>query len=332
MTTRPCLESIALCLMLLSMVARAQEVGEPPCYPKDPRRPHATRHVFVRSDPARQVEKIYVAGGVATLLRLPSKVNARRTVIGGGGDQEVVLLAGGEWILLSPARDLARGEGFPLFVALADGTAIPLRLTNPPKGESTDGEVGIHLVRDREKPAELRAQLVSMTEKARGFEISLRRALTEQQSEDYALAGLLAAQKAHLTSFTKVKERSLAHPNRKVTVETFAPGRGLDHLTDKVAAVFVIYNREAEPLQLTSNGIYSSGLGLHVPYALRAQPDVIPPNGEGRIAVVVDRASFGSDGKLALSFSKREGGEILVSIDLISDDFAAPKPSSWLPW
>jgi hypothetical protein len=45
--TGPCRESIVLCLSLVSVVARAQEVGEPLCHPENLGRTHVLGHLIV---------------------------------------------------------------------------------------------------------------------------------------------------------------------------------------------------------------------------------------------------------------------------------------------
>ncbi len=72
---------------------------------------------------------------------------------------------------------------------------------------------------------------------------------------------------------------------------------------------------------------------MDVPFALRAVPPVIPPGGEGKIAVVLDRASFGSGGIVTMSLSDKHTGGIQLSADLSLEDFTGPaKTSSHWYW
>src|SRR5205814_6295238 len=135
--TRPCPKLLALFLMLVPVLAFAEEPGDPPCLPENPDRPHVVRHLLARRDPTEQVQEIYVAGGVPTIIRLPVKLHARGTGIGGGGQRRFDVLMGGQQILLTPKKDLADGERFPMWVTLADGMVIPLSLTRAPEGQRT---------------------------------------------------------------------------------------------------------------------------------------------------------------------------------------------------
>src|SRR5512133_1855395 len=52
------------------------QVGEPPCWPEDPNRVHQSRHLTLSQDAAGSLQEIYVAGGGATIIRLPSRLAA----------------------------------------------------------------------------------------------------------------------------------------------------------------------------------------------------------------------------------------------------------------
>jgi len=337
--TGPCRALVAVSLSLIPSLAPAQEPGEPPCYLADPDRPHYVRPIVLRQS-TEQVPQIYVAGGVPTILHLPARVTSRGTGIRGGGERRFKLLMGGDQILITPTRSLAKGERFPMLVALADGLVIPLSLTSAPQDQSTDGLVEIS--REPEKPEELRVQLASMTAKAQGFEASLRQALRQQESEDFALAGMLARDKARLTSFAEIRSRYVAAGNRVVDMKTFASTR--DDGAAKVAVVFHVWNNGTAPVDLSIGQAFLKSSAEPVPAAIRAQPTAIPPNEDGLVAVVLDRSSFGRDDgeTLLLQLIERGRGTIDLSADLALGDFTAarqqPEPvapaksSTWWPF
>jgi len=306
---------------------------EPPCWPQNPNRVHKARRLTLYQDATDKVLEVYVSEGVATILRLPAQLAKRGTAIAPGGERRFKLLMDGDQILITPTRQLAQGEHFPMVVALADGTIIPLSLTRarPSEGQHPDGEVWL----DREKanPEQLRIRLASMTERAKGFEASYRQALKEQESEDFALAELMVAQRDRLTAFDKARRRDLvASAGRRIRVTTYAPRPDAESATSKVVAVFEVTNKEADPLDLSSGQALRSQSGAFEPPALRVQPSVIPPGGEGRIAVVLDRASFGSGETVTLRFSDKRQ-VVQLSADLSLEDFAPPsRSSSWWPF
>src|SRR5512140_1750631 len=57
------------------------DLGEPPCLPLDPDRVRTARHLTLYQDARDKVLEVYVAGGVATIIWLPSKLVARETRI-----------------------------------------------------------------------------------------------------------------------------------------------------------------------------------------------------------------------------------------------------------
>jgi len=126
----------------------------------------------------------------------------------------------------------------------------------------------------------------------------------------------------------------VASSSREVRLKTYAPRPDAEGATSKVVAVFWVTNKGSEGLDLSSGSALGNPGSNFVGFALRAQPSVIPPGGEGRIAVVLDRASFGSGGTITLTFSgMHSDAGIQLSADLSPEDFAAPRTSSsWWPF
>src|SRR5512140_605828 len=307
------------------------EFGEPPCLPEDPNRVRTTRHVTLYQEAADKVMEVYVAGGVATLLRLPSELAPRGTRIVGGGRRFDVLM-GGKYILIVPTRQLILDERFAMEVVLDDGTFIALNLV---RGQWPDGEVWLD--KEQANPEQLRIRLASMKQKARGFEASLRQAQKEQESGDFALAGMMATGQSELTMFNRVNVRDLLTSRGQLfTLSAYSPRPDAKAMTNKVVAIIDMTNGGTEPLDLSSEWSVHDSDAMDVPFALRAQPTVILPGKKGRIAVVLDRASFGSDETLTLSFSDTllVAGGFHLSVNLSLKDFAAPVETStgWRWW
>jgi len=342
-------ELTVLCLALAPMVASAQPTEarwnssidlktpedwaayERVLNERETDKPHATRYVSIRQEPTDRVPPVYVAGGVTTIIRLPYKLHTRGTGIGGGGEGRFELVRGDRKVFVTPTRELAKGERFPLLVTLADGTVIPLSLTSPPEKLSADGEVQI--TKEPEKPDELRARLVVMTEKAMSFEARLFRALEEQRSAEHLLAGLLAGGNTALTSLIRVKDRHFVDgAGRSVLLETYASSPEAPRVARQVAAHFVVTNTGAEPVEFTSARALSSPGLEPVPAAFRTQPRVIPPGEDGFIAVVFDREALGGGNVAVDFFSKARGGQIEFSVDLTPGDFEPPQRSRWWPF
>src|SRR5512140_2501783 len=82
------------------------EIGEPPCLPLDPDRVRTARHLTLYQDAPDQVPEVSVAGGVATIIWLPSKLVARETRIA-AAEGRFQLLKGGNQIVITPTRQLA---------------------------------------------------------------------------------------------------------------------------------------------------------------------------------------------------------------------------------
>jgi len=332
--TEPCRTLSLPLLMLVPLLANAEEPGEPPCWPENPNRPRVVRYLWIDRGPMDKVVDIYVAGGVPTIIGLPAKLHSRGTGIGGGGQRRFDVLKGGRQILLTPTQDLADGERFPMWVTLADGMVISLSLTRAPEGQRTDGEVQLQRSAEWAEVAGLRAQLVSMTEKAKGFELSLQQALKERESQQYALADLIVRGHVDLTSLAWAAGREIpgtVDGSRMISLRTYA-----SHRAKEIAALLKVENRSPRPLDLSTGRVYrfstSASADDRVPVALRAQPAIVPPGGTGHVVLVMDREqAFGPDGdeKVLLHFlSTHQGGSLELSAELAPKDFAIPDTSA----
>jgi hypothetical protein len=150
---------------------------------------------------------------------------------------------------------------------------------------------------------------------------------------------MLAIGKARLTSLAEIRSRYVGAGNRVVGMTTFASTR--DDGRAKVAVVFHVWNNDTAPIDLSSGQAFLKSNVEPVPAAIRAQPIAIPPNGDGFVAVVLDRLSFGLDGSetLSLQLIERGRGTIDLSADLALGDFTAARqqpepaaPAKSSPW
>lgn len=113
-------------LLLVSTTSKAQEQ---PCQPYLTELPRP-RSVYFSKDPKDEVTELYVAGGVATTLRLPTAADPSRTKLLGWEGRFEPLLIGGKSVVIVPLQDFAPGDRFILLVALVDGTEIPFTVTS----------------------------------------------------------------------------------------------------------------------------------------------------------------------------------------------------------
>lgn len=315
---RPSLLALAL---LLPLVSRA---GDAPSGIRDA--PRAVRKLPIRMTSAdAQVQEVLVAGGVTTIIRTPWGLRARGTGIPRGRDRAappVEVLLGKGKVVVSPTRALAPGERFPLVLRLDDGTVVPLVLVAAPRA-AADGEVRLQL--DPNDSEELRVQLAAVTERAQGLADRLRQVLLERDSEDFALAGLLASGHEQLTSLEKVRERQLAEdPRGRITVATYAPAAPERHGPRKVSVVVSLLNRGPEEVAISADLVAPSTLAM-VPFAARAVPAQIAPGGTGTLSVVLDESALDADLELLLQLHDGRA-KTELRVDLDAADFTT---SSW---
>lgn len=312
---RPALLLAALLLPLASWAGEQPDV---------PQRPHAARFIALGEDRPDQVHEVHLEAGVPTIIWTPCRTNARGTgvVRRRGGPifpGEVVIT--GRKLFITPSRALAPGERYPLAIRLADGADLALLLTRPPAGARADGEVFLTYDADG-----LRVQLASMTERARGFEQRLHQVLIEQESEDFALAGLLAGGHAELTAFEKIGERRLVADERGwVALQTWSTRHG----PRKVAVMLIVLNTSSAPMELQARAPYSRNTLVSVPVSVRSSGQ-IAPGARGRLALVLDGAALpAEDEALTLDLQVRRGAaQTELSADLVAGDFG----SDWWPF
>jgi hypothetical protein len=191
-----------------------------------------------------------------------------------------------------------------------------------PDGRQPDREVAVDF--DSTEEAELRVQLAALADRAQGLQEQLRRALQEQDSEDFALAQLLAAGSLRLTALEALRERLLVRDERGTI--TLAPCLSR-HGPRKVAVVLTVTNDSGAPMALEARGLYNRVTLERVPFAARAGSE-IAPGGRGRLGVVLDDVPVEGE-PLTLELQVRRGAaRTELPVELFAADFA----STWWPF
>lgn len=321
--TKADLSWVALSMTLLPAVAGAQE---PRCLPVLPRHPCFWRTVLPGLEERdKPVSEIRVSGGVPTFLHLPSDVNPRRTAITGGQGRFEPVTVCGRFVIITPLKDLAPNERFSMNVTLGDSTRIPLSLTAPAEGGRTDGHIEVHL--DSKSTAALRASLEYERWRADAYLASYRKLLTKHKSQHDAWALIFASGRAEDTKFVQVKTRPFRFAEVQGQMATFING-------EDVAVVLTVLNQpDSASWSINEGNVLNPSLPVHLPFGLRAMPDVIPPGGTGTVAFVFDRSAFGPKYDDALDIQVYRDGAIEVSLNVSPHDVtvAQPPKKSWFP-
>lgn len=266
-------------------------------------------------------QEVHLYGGVTTIITTPWAIRARGTGLAGRGARPFEVLLGSRRVIITPKRALAPAEKFPFILRLVDDTVIPLVLAAPAAGQRPDAEVALDF---DDEAAELRVQLASMTDKAQGLESRLKQALQEQDSADFALAQLLAAGQAPLTTLEEVHERQLVTDERgRIDLATYAASSKRHGPRKVVAIVLTVTNTGKEPMAVRLQDLYNRTTLERIPAAVRAQPAQIAPGARGRVSMVVDSASLGADGEPMSLDLQVQRGEVRTElpVDLFSGDF-----------
>lgn len=306
----------ALLLALLPLVA----VAGP--------QPHTRRELIIRLSelraPTSPIHQVCVAGGVSTILTTPWNVSLRGTGVGERWRASFAVAFGPRRVFVTPRRPLAPGERIPFALRLDDGTAVPLFLA---ACAAPDGEVAVAV--DTDDAAQLRIQLAVARTEAQGLAEQLRQALLERDSEDFALAGLLAGGHLGRTSLTEVRSRPLVTDERgSIDLLTCADR----HDPRKVALMLVATNKGAAPMELQARGLYNRSAFTRVPFAARAVGAEIAQGATGRLALVLDPAGLPAAGdSLLLELQVRRGdARAELPVELTAEDLTPP--SGWWPF
>lgn len=133
--------------LLLGTAARAQP---------SPAREQRQRTVTVTGNPAEPPHEIYVAKGVATLLRLKTQINRDAVTVDGRGTR-IAVDVGDSSIILEPLIELGSAERLVASVTLADGQRVVFVLVSSP----SEVDARIDVVRREQTVESCQAELAA---------------------------------------------------------------------------------------------------------------------------------------------------------------------------
>lgn len=274
--------------------------------------PHE-RTLILSEHPRTEASKLYVGGGISTVLRLEKSCDPERTRLLGWEGHFEPLVCAGKTVLLYPLRDLTPEDRFLLMVTLTDGTEIPFIVTAHQQ-TYYDREIDqqVNVFADREGYNAVLASLYRSLETERELREENERYRKEENSVDHAYATLLANGAVKQTPFRLAKTVILKDGEVDMKVEIFSAKRN-----GKAAVVVQIANTHLnEPWKFQEARLTSEPSSLSTrPFALRMNQTEIIPGASGTLAVVVDKGSFTSKQgltDLALEIFRSDGSQQVV--------------------
>ncbi len=264
----------ALLLVLVSSVAVAK--GREP----------VERSIVLSDHPRLEAPNVYVAGGIATVLRFEQDCDPARTKMLGWEGRFEPLLCGGRSVVVVPLQDLKPEDRLLLLVTLVDGTELPFTLaTRKQTVSDREGDQQVNVFRDREAPHAVLASLYDALGRERVLREEVER-LRGEDSVDHALASLLLKGAVRMTPFRPRRSWSFKGDGVNMDVQTFLS-------KDKSAVVFRIMNQDSdESWKLQEARLLNPRTGQTRSFALRMEQDAIAPGSSGGIAVIADRSAF----------------------------------------
>lgn len=276
-------------LLLISCAAVARE------------RQAGLRNLYLSRGARDEAPSVYVAGGVATVLRFEKPCDAARTKLLGWEGRFEPLVVGGKSVVLVPLLDLVPDDRFLLLVTLTDGTEWPFTVTA--REERADGQVNVFP--EPESPDAIRAALADARARERRLQEENERFHQEETSINHAFAALLVGGAVKQTPFRQLQKWRLKGDGVRMEVQVLGTKEA-----DKTAVLFLIENQDpAKPWKLSEARLSTQSTWEAKPFALRASREAIDPGATGQIAVVMDASAFES----------RKGMERLV-LELFRDD------------
>lgn len=277
------------------------------------------RTLKVSGHPSDSTNNVYVSGQVATVLRFEQDVDPTKTKLLGWEGRFEPLLVGSKKVVIEPLHDLGRDEGVPLLVTLVDGSEVPF-LVRPPWSKKDGGwtpftDHQVNVFKDHDSYSAVVSSLYDSLKRERELGEENERFKKEENSVDHALATLLANGEVKKTPFRRKRYWRSKNEDMDTRVELFeGPGKAavVIHLTH------TDYGGpwEFDGAYLTRDFTSSTAR----PFALRMDRPVIVPGQSGRIAVVVDKSAFVTDGgqlaNLALQIFRGDGLlQVAVAVD-----------------
>ncbi|MFY0563275.1 DUF2381 family protein [Archangium lansingense] len=304
--TYPMQKAVLLACLAVSTAAGAHPKPIPTKYSS------VHRTIFLSNDPASKVPELYVAGKVVTVLRFQQPCDRDRTkMLGWEGRFEPVECAGKK-VLIEPLKDLASEDRLLLVVTLADGTELPFTVT----ASETRRDMQVDVHPDPESPEAVRVTLEEQRKENKRLRAQVRQQRDEIawrseviDSEDHAIAMLLARGKVSLTGFKELDKRFLREGGTEILVSTLVTTE--KPAPRKVAMVFHVTNTDPKrPWGTQSAQVSALDTGDSLPFAAQAYPSRIGPGQSGRVALVADLSAFDPirDGDKIVFELFRDGG------------------------
>ncbi|WNG41775.1 DUF2381 family protein [Archangium violaceum] len=252
----------------------------------------SVRAILLSEHPGDATHRVYVKGQVVTTLRFEKPVDPLKTkLIGWEGRLEPLAVVRNK-VLLEPLHDLDDDEAIPVVVSLVDGTEVPFLLRPPGHNEWSWTDQQIDVFKNHESNAAMHAALLEALKKNDALIEENQRYRKEENSEDHALAALLATGAVVQTPFRVVDRFSGEDGDTKIDAQVLQ-GKG------KVAVVFKLKNVASEqPWSMKSVRLVTLDKGRERAVATRSTVREIAPGGSGVLAFVVDGGAFVDDGKL----------------------------------
>ncbi|MCY1019097.1 DUF2381 family protein [Pyxidicoccus sp. MSG2] len=249
------------------------------------------RTLKVPEHPGQEAPSIYVSAQVVTALRFEKEVDPAKTKFMAWQGRFEPPLVGGKKVVLEPLRELDDGEALPLSVTLVDGTELTFLVK--PKSREDWGWIDyqVNVFKDHTSYNAVLSSLYDSLNRERGLREENERFKKEENSVDHAYATLLANGAAEKTPFRRKRVFRSKTEDMDMIVEVFkGPG--------KAAAVVTLKNTHGgEPWRLDGAYLAVDFTSYSArPFALRMDPPVIVPGQSGKIAVVVDKSAFQTDG------------------------------------
>ncbi|MFL5355551.1 DUF2381 family protein [Archangium sp.] len=276
------LPRFTLLLLLMASVAVASEPEK-----------HAPneRTLILSEHPRTEASKLYVGGGISTVLRLESSCDPERTRLLGWEGHFEPLVCAGKSVLLYPLRDLTPEDRFLLMVTLTDGTEIPFIVTAHQQ-TYYDREIDqqVNVFADREGYNAVLASLYRSLKTERELREENERYRKEENSVDHAYATLLANGAEKQAPFKLKNTIVLKDGDVKMVVKIFS-GKG------KAAVEVQLTNNDPQTPWVFGEARLTSDptSGTAKPFASRMNRADIVPGASGTLAVVADKSAFVSE-------------------------------------
>lgn len=273
------------------------------------------RTLKVPAHPGQEAPSIYVSAQVVTALRFENAVEPSKTKFLAWEERFETPLVGGNKVVLEPLRDLDDGEALPLNVTLVDGTKFTFLVK--PKSHEDWGWIDyqVNVFKDHDSYNAVVSSLYDSLNRERDLREENERFKKEENSVDHAFATLLANGQVEKTPFRRKRVFRSKNEDMDMIVELFkGPG--------KAAAVITLKNTYlAEPWKLDGAYLTRDFTSYTArPFAVRMNRPVIVPGQSGKIAVVVDKNAFETEGgqltNLALQIFRGDGLlQVAVAMD-----------------